>query len=435
MTSPTYSFYATSVDLQLLRVNVIPAKAGVHEFSRRLKAHDRATGTSGKSDMLPSGIMGEMDSRSHAWERRFALYAWCVLAYNLVVILWGAVVRATGSGAGCGEHWPLCQGVVIPHAAQLATLIEFAHRVSSGLAVVLVVLLLTFAFRQFSSGHPARRFAVAALFFTLTEGLIGAALVLFGQVGSNASMTRAWVLSLHLTNTLLLLASLALTARSAGAAPPAATLQQSHHRDQRVTQRLFSVFSALSVVSASSHAEMKPNQRPVLWYGAGLLAALAIAVTGTIAALADTLFPVPSLAQGFQLDFAASVNPLLRLRIIHPLVAVAAGAYLFYLGARAIGSPASAVARRLAYGLVSLVILQFLFGALNLALLAPLGMQLLHLLTADLVWITLVLLSAEMLAVRQPALCSNKPDSGSPAAQAASADDGLVSSLGRSMKV
>ncbi len=395
--------------------------------------------------------MEELRPRSLASDRRFAAYAWCVLGYNLLVILWGAVVRATGSGAGCGEHWPLCQGVVIPHASQIATLIEFAHRASSGIAVILVVLLLVFAFRQFSSGHVVRRHAAAALIFTLTEGLIGAALVLFGQVGTNASLTRAWILSLHLTNTFLLLAFLALTASSAGMAPPAAT-RESHHTNDRVTQTLSSVFSVPSVVDASSGIQIKPGLKSLcenscvqtsrldprlrgddvvefrdlsqrshsresrnprlfiqtlkllLLYGVGLLGALAMAVTGTVAALGDTLFHATSLSQGFQLDFSASANPLLRLRIIHPLIAVAAGGYLIFLGMRALGSPVSSNTRRLAQWLVALVTVQFLLGVLNLVLLAPLGMQLAHLLTADLVWITLVLLSAEVLASRQPVL-------------------------------
>ena len=97
---------------------------------------------------------------------RFAVYAWSVLAYNILVILWGAVVRATGSGAGCGEHWPLCQGVLMPHAAQIATLIEFAHRATSGIAIVLMLGLVFLGFRRFSSGHPVRRYAAAVLFFT-----------------------------------------------------------------------------------------------------------------------------------------------------------------------------------------------------------------------------------------------------------------------------
>jgi len=127
-------------------------------------------------------------------------------------------------------------------------------------------------------------------------------------------------------------------------------------------------------------------------------------VTGTVAALGDTLFHATSLTQGFQFDFSASANPLLRLRVIHPLIAVAAGGYLILLGMRAFGSPVSPAARRLAHWLVALVAVQFLLGVLNLILLAPLGMQLLHLLTADLAWITLVLLSAEVLKSRQPVM-------------------------------
>ncbi|MGH9357251.1 MAG: COX15/CtaA family protein, partial [Terriglobia bacterium] len=157
-----------------------------------------------------------MDERKgNARKNRFAAYAWAVLAYNIAVILWGTIVRATGSGAGCGEHWPLCDGQVIPHGAQLATLIEFAHRASSGVALALVAGLAFFAFRRFAAGHPVRRYAALALLFTLTEGLIGAALVLFGQVGNNVSTSRVCILSCHLVNTFLLLASLALTAKSA----------------------------------------------------------------------------------------------------------------------------------------------------------------------------------------------------------------------------
>ena len=70
---------------------------------------------------------------------RLARSAWAVLAYNVVVILWGAIVRATGSGAGCGSHWPLCNGVVLPNAEKASTLIEFAHRATSGIALLLVV--------------------------------------------------------------------------------------------------------------------------------------------------------------------------------------------------------------------------------------------------------------------------------------------------------
>jgi len=55
----------------------------------------------------------------------FAKAAWGVLAYSILVILWGAYVRISFSGDGCGDHWPLCHGEVIPTAPSVKTLIEF----------------------------------------------------------------------------------------------------------------------------------------------------------------------------------------------------------------------------------------------------------------------------------------------------------------------
>jgi len=301
----------------------------------------------------------------------FATYAWSALAYNVLVILWGTVVRATGSGAGCGDHWPLCEGQVIPHAAQIATLIEFAHRVSSGLAVALAAGLVYFAFRRLGSGHPARRYAVATLFFTLMEGLLGAALVLFGDTGNTASTSRVALLSLHLVNTLLLLASLALTARSASGDWP-----------EDLAERAARTASSAGLIAACS---------------IGLAGTLAIAVTGTIAALGDALFPAASLSQGLQWDFSGSSNFLLRLRVIHPVIAVLVGSFLLALAARALRTQAPDSAKRTARYLLALVLIQFCFGALNVVLLTPLWMQVLHLLTADLIWITLVLFSADIL--------------------------------------
>ena len=143
---------------------------------------------------------------------RFAKYAWFVLAYNIAVVLWGAFVRATGSGAGCGEHWPLCNGEVVPRAPKIATIIEFGHRITSGLVLILVILLVIFAYRRFPAKHIVRRTATLSLAFTISEALIGAALVLLGHVATNTSVWRGATLSIHLVNTLVLLASLALTA-------------------------------------------------------------------------------------------------------------------------------------------------------------------------------------------------------------------------------
>ncbi len=88
-----------------------------------------------------------------ATETRFARYAWSALAFHLGVILWGAFVRASGSGAGCGQHWPLCNGQVVPGTPLTATIIEFTHRLTSGIAVVSVLVLVVWAFRGFPHGY------------------------------------------------------------------------------------------------------------------------------------------------------------------------------------------------------------------------------------------------------------------------------------------
>ena len=131
-------------------------------------------------------------------------------------------------------------------------------------------------------------------------------------------------------------------------------------------------------------------------YGVGLLGVVVIAVTGTIAALGDTLFPARSLVQGLHWDFSGSPSTLVRLRIIHPIIAVAIGALLLVLALRTLRSEGSLAAKRLAKCLLVLILLQFALGLLNLVLLTPVWVQTLHLLTADLIWLTLVLLSAEM---------------------------------------
>ncbi len=312
---------------------------------------------------------------------KFAAYAWAVLGYNILVILWGAVVRATGSGAGCGDHWPLCQGVVIPHAEQIATLIEFSHRASSGIDILLVIALVWMAFRRFGRGHAVRRYAAASGFFTFTEGLVGAALVLFGDVGNKVSTGRVVVLSMHLVNTFLLLASLALTAWAAS--------------------------RQISADHSGALPQPVAGQKGLYFlYGAGLLGAIVIAVTGTIAALADTLFPAKSLMEAFQWDFSGATPPILHLRIIHPLIAVLVGGYLLVVAVMTLSSPGPAAAKRMARRLAGLILLQFCFGAVNIALLTPVWMQVIHLLTADLIWIVLVLLTAEALGWEAQAIPS-----------------------------
>jgi heme a synthase len=150
---------------------------------------------------------------------RLARFGWIVVAWNLVVILWGAFVRATGSGAGCGQHWPLywplCNGVALPRDPSLQTIIELTHRVTSGLALIGLLALLVAVWRHRPAGHPARRAAAWSMLFMLTEAGVGAGLVLFELVADNRSMARALFMAVHLANTFLLLGAMMRSRRSA----------------------------------------------------------------------------------------------------------------------------------------------------------------------------------------------------------------------------
>jgi heme A synthase len=305
--------------------------------------------------------------------RRFARYTWIVVAFNLAVILWGAYVRATGSGAGCGEHWPLCNGEVLPRSPALATTIEFTHRITSGLAVILVAVLVAWAFRTMPRGHQARRFAVLAAVFTLTEGLIGAALVLLGHTAQNQSNARGISLSVHLINTLILLAMLALTAWTARDREPGTEEQRG----------------------------------PLKWaWAIAAFGLLLIGVTGAIAALGDTLFASSSLAEGIRHDFSSSAHLFVRLRILHPILASVFGMFLLLVASQAALSQGRPSIQRLGWSLALLTIAQIGLGVANLLLFAPVWMQLVHLFSADLLWINFVLLGYEILAARVPALSS-----------------------------
>jgi heme A synthase len=292
--------------------------------------------------------------------KNFAHFVWGVLAFTLMVVLWGAYVRATGSGAGCGNHWPLCNGEVVPASPGVQTMIEFTHRAMSGIDGVLILLLLAWAVRVFPRNHPARLGASLSFVFLVTEALIGAALVKLEHVAQNASVGRAWSLSGHLINTLGLLACLALTAWWAGGG-------------SRLGWR---------------------SRKWALIFPSILLFVLT-GISGAIAALGDTLFPVSSLAAGFRQDFDPAANVFLRLRLYHPFLAAATGVWLALYAIRT----ATRIEPAKPYGrcLLAFVAIQVSAGALNVLLLAPVWMQMVHLLLADLVWISLVLLTASTL--------------------------------------
>jgi heme a synthase len=285
-------------------------------------------------------------------------YAWAVVGYNVLVILWGALVRATGSGAGCGNHWPLCNGQVIPLSPRVDTIIEFTHRCMTGGSTFLVLGLLVWTFRGAAKGQAARVLAVASMVLLLNEAFLGALLVKLGYVTGNQSMGRVVVLSIHLSNTLLLLAALTLTARLLGTAQ---------------------MWSELGVGGARK-----------LWAFMGLAATLVVGVSGSLAALGDTLFPASSLRAAFAQDFAEGSPWLLRLRGVHPVSAVIAGIFVLWLAGQARRTGAG----RLAALVLLLLGFQFALGLADVLLLAPVWMQILHLLGADLYWVALVTLAA-----------------------------------------
>jgi len=295
---------------------------------------------------------------------RYARFAWAVLGYNILVIVWGAFVRATGSGAGCGDHWPMCNGQIVPRAPVLETVIEFAHRLTSGIDLVLVLLLAVWGFRVYPAGHTVRKGAALSAVFLLLEAALGAGLVLLRLVAGNQSVARAWYLALHLTNTFFLLAVLTLTARWASGGPALAPSRQ-------------------------------PAAAGVL--GVGLLGAVLVAVSGGIAALGDTLFPATTLAQGIAQDFSPSAHVFLRLRLWHPVLAAAVGLYAVATGWVFAAVRRDRRATRLAMGLTVLVLAQMALGVANVFLLAPVPLQLAHLAMADVFWIVLVLHAAHHL--------------------------------------
>ena len=297
----------------------------------------------------------------------FARFAWGVLAYNLAVILWGAYVRASGSGAGCGSHWPLCNGVVVPHTTRIETLIEFTHRVMSGLAFLLVIALLVIAFRLYQKGSMVRLGVSLSMLFMVSEALLGAGLVLFELVAENASLARAFSMSFHLVNTFLLLASLSLTAWWASGGRPVQT------KGKGLMLGLLAL---------------------------GMIGMLILGMSGAVTALGDTLFPARSLAEGVQQDLSPTAHFLIRLRFLHPTIAILVGLYLILVARWLYLRRGDHVTTLLAKILIILIILQLSVGLVNVFLLAPIWMQILHLLLSDILWIILVLLAANALSQR-----------------------------------
>ncbi|MBX3011280.1 MAG: COX15/CtaA family protein [Caldilineaceae bacterium] len=304
--------------------------------------------------------------------KRFASFAWGVLGFNILVVLWGAVVRATGSGAGCGSHWPLCQGELVPREPAMETLIELSHRLTSGLALISVVILLIWSWRLFPKGHIVRQAAFTSMFFMIVEALLGAGLVLFEYVAFNQSIARAYWMAGHLVNTFLLLAAIALTAWW-----------------------------------ASGYASWQwRGQGAIRWLlGLAWLAMLMLGVSGAVTALGDTLAITGQISP----TESTLVAQLVALRIYHPLLAIGMGVLLVAITLQVMARRPSRETQRWGRLLIGVFVAELLIGAVNVALKAPVWLQIVHLFAADLIWLSLVLLTAAALAVEQPVVDSQRP--------------------------
>jgi protoheme IX farnesyltransferase len=301
----------------------------------------------------------------------FARYAWMTLGWNLLVILWGVFLRASKSGDGCGQHWLTCQGEVIPSAPELKTIIEFSHRITSSLAGIAIIVLLVWAIKRWRSSRnesmaAAMRMAIGSFVFVVFEGLLGRSLVLTGNTALNLTPERPFWMAAHLINTFILLAFLTLTAYYASGG-------------ENIRWNVAGKFKAGIAL--------------------GALAIFVVGVTGSIAALAGMIFPSGTLAEGLAADLSPTSNMLVRLRLLHPITAIAAGVTLIFIAGWLGREAGVGTGAKWWSNVLSLIVLgQLLFGAATLLMLAPIVMQLGHLFLADATWISFVMMTANFLS-------------------------------------
>ncbi|MBT8213263.1 MAG: COX15/CtaA family protein, partial [Acidimicrobiia bacterium] len=266
---------------------------------------------------------------------RFVRLAWFALVVTTIVISTGALVRATESGAGCGESWPRCDGALIPVSTDAATVIEFTHRMATLASSIAVGWLVLWALRAVGRHHRVGKAALATAGFFVGEVAIGAFLVIFGWVDQDSSVGRLVVVPLHLVNTFLLLGTITLVARWASGRP--------------------------------SIEWRGAARRPVAIAIGGMML---VGITGAWNALADTLFPAESVLDALRQEFGNSAELLVRLRVIHPIVAIAVGLSLVWF-VRRVGPLIDESARGFARWVEYIVFGQFVVGILNIALLTP----------------------------------------------------------------
>ena len=276
----------------------------------------------------------------------FKKYSLFALVFTLLTIFWGAWVRLSFSGDGCGNSWPLCENQIFPE--NIKALIEWLHRLSSGLSFVFILVLAVMAFKIYPKSHGARVFSLTSLVLILIEALIGALLVLTGLVGANQETVRVLVLAIHSVNSLLLMGALSLCYK----------MSLWEKRGEKITENL-------------------KLEKPLIYF---VLLFPLLALTGNIASLAGQLFPSLSLSSALILDLLPSSHISLKIRPFHPLLAISflLGLGFFAFSNKSLLAPVLAV-----LGMV-------LFGFATLIFLSPLWMKLTHLVLAYSLWIFLL---------------------------------------------
>lgn len=273
------------------------------------------------------------DKNTTNWAR-FIHLLWI---YTLLVILWGAWVRISHSGDGCGDHWPLCDGQFIPDFTEKKTWVEYSHRMMSGIYGLIVI----FVFIKLrSSALKSVRFLNALLLtFMTSEALLGALLVKGKLVTVDDSIMRLFVMSLHQLNSFMLTG---------------------------VTYLLY-----VSLKNSRDSLKIQHPWLPALF--------MVLPLTGAIAALSTTLFPSVSLWQGILHDFSHETHLFVRLRVLHPLLAslIAIGFVMWCY---------SKNLNRLALEFL----IAMLVGVVTLLTLSPVYLKLAHLLIAHFLWARLL---------------------------------------------
>ncbi|MBV6458152.1 MAG: Protoheme IX farnesyltransferase [Fimbriimonadaceae bacterium] len=308
--------------------------------------------------------------------KRFVSFSKALLVYTLLVILWGAFVRATGSGAGCGSHWPDCNGEVIPRTPSQETLIEFTHRATSGIFGLWVLVGVVFAFRAFPKGHQARTASVVVLGLGVAEALLGMMLVKMGWVADDDSVHRAIAMASHLATTFLLLAAI-----------------------------------TWMILAGNGLGRIRLTGNGALGAGmwVGLSATMLLGISGAVTALGGTLFPETNIAEAIQRDLSPTAHFLIRLRILHPMIAVSVGLLLVLLAGLAVHLRKDDRLRYAARWVVGIFIAEMALGLVNLLLHAPVGMQLVHLLMADLLWIAICATSLYVFRASKTDVAASEP--------------------------